>query len=69
MKRSIFTSPLFLLKSLASIVYLMLGIFLTAKPETINFLDEIWSRALGALLLVYGLFRTWRLINEIRKDK
>ncbi|MBC8173776.1 MAG: hypothetical protein H7X71_07715 [Chitinophagales bacterium] len=67
--RNTFNRSLFLLRGVASAMYLILGALLLFRPDILNFLDEVWSRSLGAVLFVYGLFRGWRVIQEIRDNE
>lgn len=69
MGNKVFTSPLFLLRCIASIAYISIGILLLLKPETLSFLDKTGNLALGILLLVYGLYRAWRFLKELRQEK
>jgi hypothetical protein len=68
MRKNIFSSPVLLLKTAASLLYIIIGLILVIKPETLTILDKFWSRMLGILLLVYGTFRTIRLRNEAKKN-
>lgn len=68
MRKNIFNQPVLLLKSVASVMYITMGIIVLAIPGLISWLGPTLSYALGALLIVYGIFRLIRVVAEIREN-
>lgn len=70
MQFNILKHPIILLKSVAAIMYMVMGILILLNPELlqqlINGLTPTLTKALAALLIVYGIFRLNRIYNEIK---
>jgi uncharacterized membrane protein HdeD (DUF308 family) len=51
------------------IVYLGIGIFLILMGENSAFLNRTTRLVLGIALIVYGIFRAWRVFKTQRDEK
>ena len=61
-----------IVNAVMALSYSMIGILLIIYPES-NFAQMMlpsskWAYALGALLVVYGLYRAWRVYEKFRDD-
>ena len=61
-----------IVNAMMALSYSLIGILLIIYPES-NFAQMMlpsskWAYALGALLVVYGLYRAWRVYEKFRDD-
>ncbi len=56
------------LSLVTGICYVVLGIFVIVYKFFVVYLEPNIAIALGALLIIYGLFRVYRAIKRIRPD-
>ncbi|MCU0468650.1 MAG: hypothetical protein MUF58_08615 [Arcicella sp.] len=61
-----------IVNALMALSYSIIGIMLVIYPES-NFAQMMlpsknWAYALGAVLIVYGLFRAWRVYQKIEDE-
>lgn len=49
-------------------MYLTMGVIVLFTPGLIGWLGESLNYALGALLVIYGVFRLYRVISDIREE-
>lgn len=67
MRFNILKHPVLLLKSFASVMYIAIGLILIIIPELIVALGRTYSYALGIVLMVYGIFRIFRVVTEAKE--
>jgi sulfite exporter TauE/SafE len=61
-----------IVNAVMALSYSFIGILLIIYPES-NFAQMMlpsnkWAYALGALLIIYGLYRAWRVYEKFRND-
>ena len=61
-----------IVNAVMALSYSLIGIILIIYPES-NFAQMMlpsykWAYALGALLVIYGLYRAWRVYEKFRDD-
>ncbi len=61
-----------IVNAVMALSYSLIGILLIIYPES-NFAQMMlpshkWAYALGALLVIYGLYRAWRVYEKFRDD-
>jgi hypothetical protein len=61
-----------LINALMALSYSVIGIFLIVNPESafaqMMLPSYKWAYALGAVLVIYGIFRAWRAYSKIKDD-
>jgi nitric oxide reductase large subunit len=71
MQFNLFKHPIILLKLVASVMYIIMGVLCGLNPRLVmNFYDGLpinFVYALAALLCIYGAYRLYRVIYEIRE--
>ena len=69
MLKDLLQNPALVFKFIISIVYFLLGILVivVAKNEVIKNLTGPLAIGLGAILIIYGIFRFYRAWNEYRE--
>ena len=69
MRNSIFRNPVLLLKLVASVMYVTMGILVLLVPDMLsNMLKGITPllvNLFAALLIVYGFYRLYRVVTEL----
>jgi len=69
MRNSIFRHPVLLLKLVASVMYVTMGILVLLVPDMLsNMLEGITPllvNLFAALLIVYGFYRLYRVVTEL----
>ncbi|MFI5173010.1 MAG: hypothetical protein ACHQFW_11500 [Chitinophagales bacterium] len=68
MQKNLFNQPVLLLKLVASVMYITMGIIILAVPGLINGLGQTFSYALSAVLIIYGIFRLIRVLGEFKEN-
>lgn len=68
MQKNILQQPVQVLKLVASIMYLLMGIFILIVPSILDGLKlgAALNYTLAGLLIVYGTFRLVRVVGELR---
>lgn len=73
MQNTIFNHPLTLLKLFASVMYITMGGLVLLYPGAVmnlyNGITLPLTRALGALLIIYGSYRLYRAISDYKEIK
>lgn len=73
MRNTIFNHPLTLLKLFASVMYITMGGLVLLYPGAVmdlyNGITLPLTRALGALLIIYGTYRLYRAITDYKEIK
>jgi hypothetical protein len=66
------TLPFAIVNALMALSYSILGVFLALFPDSYfaqNFLpSKVYVYGLATLLIVYGLFRAWRVYKKFKDD-
>jgi len=62
-------SPLRYISYIAIVIYLGFGLYLLAKPGVLEGYSPNVQTGLGIILLLYGLFRLWIIIQRNRMIK
>jgi hypothetical protein len=57
------------LKLLMSLTYCGLGIYFITHPELLRGFEEKYTIMLGAVLIIYGLFRVYRTYQSSKNDE
>jgi hypothetical protein len=58
--------PVLLLRGLVALLYVVLGGFLCVNTYYLYFVSRNYRIALAILVLVYGLFRFYRFVQEFK---
>jgi len=70
---NLFKHPVLLLKSVAAVMYIIMGILIIAEPlllqKLIEGLTQTLTTALAGLLVIYGIFRLMRVYQDIKALK
>jgi len=73
MRINLFKHPVLLLKSVAAVMYIIMGILIIAEPlllqKLIEGLTQTLTTALAGLLVIYGIFRLMRVYQDIKALK
>ena len=63
-KMSPFESVLKYFGVLLSLVYVMVGLAMVFRGEELFGISPLWALPLGSMLMVYGVFRAYRLYQK-----
>ena len=66
--RKLFASPVALLKVSVALCYMAMGIYLIVDNALLYFIDKSYRPILAALFIVYGSYRLYRAVLDLKNE-
>ena len=66
--QKLFANPTMMIKLVVALCYMALGLYLIINANLLYFLDKAYRPFLAGLFIVYGAFRLYRVVNELKND-
>ena len=66
--QKLFQSPSAMLKLSIALCYIALGVYLYLNSILLSFIDKPYRVIMTVVFIAYGVFRLYRVINDVRND-